>query len=200
MSNVPVFDEREVLLRIAQGDELAFRRLYDRYADKVYTVAFMYMKSVVRSQDITQEIFLKVWTKRTELPEVKQFQDWLFILARNLIVSALRKKNVEYSDAAAAEEEVVEEYLKPDRQLDSKEVAALVRDAIGQLPDRQRQVYKMAREDGLKRREIAAELQLSEETVREHMNKALRSIRSYLQKRLLFLLLLLLVLLQIKYK
>lgn len=70
-----IYDELTLLLKTAEGDEFAFRRLFENYWDNIYGVAFAFTKSSVIAEEMVQDVFVKVWTKRQNLPEVKKFSD-----------------------------------------------------------------------------------------------------------------------------
>ena len=171
------------------GDnETAFRQIYNRYAARVYTLSLVYLKSPVVSQDMVQEVFLKIWVKRKELSGIQNFGGWLQVVTRNTIISQIRKKIPE--DASFIND--VPGAISPEEQYVNKETAVMVREAIQRLSTRQQEVYRMAREEGLQRAEIARQLNVSTETVKEHMSQALKNIRSYLSENLGLLLLMLL--------
>lgn len=179
-----VYTEGELLLMISSGDEKAFRQIYELHWNRIYTMALQYLKSPVAAQDMVQEIFLKVWINRNELPALNSFGAWLHILARNFLITALRKKTTKYIWSVEDSGNVPDPIPTAEEQLAIKEIAGLIRKAIEQLPAQQQKIYLMSREQGLKLTEVAAELDLSHNTVREHMSKALKNIRIYLMRHL----------------
>jgi RNA polymerase sigma-70 factor (family 1) len=174
----------ELLLMVSAGDEKAFRQIYEQYWNRIYTMALLYFKSPVAAQDMVQEVFLKVWVNRSELPAINSFGAWLHITARNFLISSLRKKTTQYVWGMEDNGSVPDQEPSADERLAMKETAGLIRRAIEQLPPQQQKIYRMSREQGLKLTEIAAALDLSHNTVREHMSKALKSIRTYLLRHL----------------
>src|SRR3569833_3069290 len=86
-------DDTELLLRlVAEGHRPSFTVLYDRYWKKIYATSLHYLKSSEWAQDLVQDIFLKIWIKRSVLPEIDNFESFIFIVARNELVSAIRKR------------------------------------------------------------------------------------------------------------
>ncbi len=81
-----------MLIGVAAGNEEAFSRLVNLYRNKVFSHALTFVKSYEEAEEITQDIFVKVWVNRHRLPEVKDFKNYLFILGRNHLVSAIRRK------------------------------------------------------------------------------------------------------------
>lgn len=176
-------EEGNLLKLIADGDETAFRQLYDLYAGKIYTLALTYLKSPLPSQDIVQEVFIKVWEKRGQLHEVKNFPAYLHVMTRNLLIDQLQKKLPVYNENTWADNVLTEDRNLPQQQLDYRELATLIQQAVEQLPLRQQQVYRLSRDQHLTHQQIARELKLSYDTVREHMSKALKTIRSIIEKK-----------------
>jgi len=176
-----IYKETEILREVAAGNEQAFTQLFNQHWDHIYSVAYSITRSVQHSEDIVQEIFIKVWTGRENLTSVQQFDNYLFILARNHIYNVLKK--------LAREDRFIEKLLQfslaqkgnlsPDEQVIFKESQQLMHDAVEQLPSQQKAVYQLSREGGLKYEEIAEKLNLSKSTVRNHMIRALRAIREY---------------------
>ena len=178
MSDPYLHNEKELLDAIAAGDERAFTGLVDLYWNRVYSHALAYAKSAPRAQEITQDVFLQVWKKRAALTEVNDFTNFLFILGKNQIISSMRKKLDEFTGTDPVE--TPEETLLPDRQLEYKQVYTKIMAAIEQLPPARKTVFKMSRLQGMSYEEIARELNISRNTVKEHIVLALSFIRTYL--------------------
>lgn len=175
-------NEKDLLLQVSQGDERAFRLLFNHHWDNIFGVAMAFTKSSTLAEEMVQDIFLKIWTGRDQLSTIEKFDQYLFIVSRNHIFNELRKKT---------REEPFTEYLLnyvhdtapcPDDLLSFKQSAELVDKAIGQLPVQQRRVFRLSRESGLTHEAIAVSLQISKNTVRSHIHQALLFIRSYLLK------------------
>ncbi|QEC42924.1 RNA polymerase sigma factor [Pseudobacter ginsenosidimutans] len=167
--------------QIAEGDETAFRSLFETYWDHLYTVAMLLTKSETLSEDIVQETFLKVWNKRRELPEVDKPEGYLFIIARNQIYNLMKQqqREIKYRKYVLDWFEAANE--TPENDLLFKESSQLLHRAIGQLSSHQQTVYKLTREQGLSYEETARTLNISTSTVRNHMVNSLKIIREYLK-------------------
>jgi RNA polymerase sigma-70 factor (family 1) len=178
------YNEKELLYRLAEDDETAFRQLYDRYKDEVYAFALGITRSVPLAEEIVQDSFLKLWQHRGELTEIIKFDSWFFTIARNLCYSALRKIALDRKLQTAHELQSEQPVATAEDILITRENRELVRAAINQLPEQQRRIYKLSREAGLTYDEIAAELNISRNTVKEHLRRAVSGIKAYLEMHL----------------
>jgi RNA polymerase sigma-70 factor (family 1) len=175
-------NEADLLQRVAAGDEQAFTALVDHYWNKIYTVALVFTKSPDNAKDIVQEVFLRVWAKRTTLTAIQKFDAWLFIVARNEILNALRKKGPVLPIGDWLAEQPGEQTASPEETLHLRQLQDLIRKGIDLLPPQQKLIYKMSREQGLSHEEICQELGLARSTVKNTLVKALGFLRTYIQE------------------
>ena len=178
LTTVSLHTETELLQLISRDDQTAFTSLLRNYWNKVYTQALIYLKSPQLAQEITQDVFLKIWSSRQRLHEVKSFSDYLFIISRNEIISALRKKN---KQAVAPSNNLEEIIMRPDKQLHYKESYNKILQLIGQLPTTRKKVFTLSRLEGKSYEEIGAELGISRNGVKDHIVKALNYVRTHFE-------------------
>lgn len=171
-------DEKLLLQQIADGSEKAFTLLLEQKWNNIYWQALTYVRSSSQAQDIVQDVFLKIWQKRKTLPEVAHFDSFLFIIARNHIISTLRKKTAFPLGYDALE--VEEKYYLPDKTLSRKNLAELIARAIDLLPQQQKTAYLLSRDQGLSHEEIARSMQVSKEAAKKNICRALNFLRSYI--------------------
>jgi RNA polymerase sigma-70 factor (family 1) len=172
------YDEKELLLKIAEGDEKAFRILFDRYRDDVYKKAFFFLKSTELAEDILQEVFLAIWKNRSNIFEIQNFKAFLNVVARNTIFSQLRKSSVQSLLAYKLTSET--DIGTPPAiitELDGKELRYALEKAMTLLTSKQKKVFELSRLQGLSHAEIASHLKMNKETVKKHITDALRTIR-----------------------
>jgi RNA polymerase sigma-70 factor (family 1) len=172
-------DEKELLQRIAEGDESAFSLLFHHYQPGIYTVAYKLTQQSVVSEEIVQDVFLKIWLKRTDLPELEVFPAWLFKIARYTIFSALRKLYREKQFQHELSPEVEQLALHNEDAVLEKELGDLLKNAINRLPEKQRITYELIKVQGLKRELVAKKLGISSETVKSNLDQAMKNIRAY---------------------
>jgi RNA polymerase sigma-70 factor (family 1) len=175
--------EKQLLLKIANGDETAYRQLFHLHWDNVYNVALALTKSVELAEDMVQDIFLKIWQKRTQFVGIERFEDYLFIMARNHIYTTLKKRSREETFRDQVKDYFETTQNNADVSLLTKETQGMIDQAIGQLTAQQQLVYRLSRDQGLSHEEIAEKLQISRNTVRNHIVQSLKVIRGYLQEK-----------------
>jgi RNA polymerase sigma-70 factor (ECF subfamily) len=173
-----ILDDKQLLNFLQEENEDAFTEIYNRHWKRIYTLALSYLKSPEAAQDIVQDVFIKIWTNKENLFQVKEFKSYVFVIARNLIISRLR--NTIFHLSLDPDEQIEEEMLLPEKQLSYKESVNLLHKAIELLPLQQRRAYKLSRNEGMRYEEIAQEMGISRLTVRTHITNALSFIRKYL--------------------
>lgn len=177
----PLHKEKELLSKIADADEKAFATIVDHYWNKIYSVAMIFTKSPELAKDILQDVFMKVWSNRESLPEIKKFDSWLFIVARNEIFNSMRKKGPAFPVGLYLDEQEKENALSPEEALDLKQLQELIKRGTDLLPPQQRLIFKMSREQGIGHEQICEELNLARSTVKNSLVKALNFLRNYVQ-------------------
>lgn len=177
---ITAHDEKELLLRITRGDQPAFTEFVRRRWNTIYSHCLAYLRSAQRAEEVTQDIFLKVWLNREKLGEARSPEDYLFILARNHLVNETRKRIDQlYGQPSAAE---VSTTLTPDLQTEYRESYRLLLKGIELLPEKRRLVFKMSRLEGMSNERISAELGMHKDTVYQYIAKALIFLKTYLRE------------------
>ena len=174
-------NEHRLLRQLAEGDESAFVEIFNYYRQQVFKVAFLYLKSETVAEEMVQEVFLKVWQSREKLPSIERFQDWFFIIARNLITSHLRKMARDQKMRLQWTQERPQFDKEADEKLHSRELSEILNQAVSSLPPQQQAVFRLAKDEMLTYHAIAEKLGISPHTVRTHMSRALDTLRTYLE-------------------
>lgn len=190
-SNRPAgFTEQELLEEVAGGNESAFKLLYEKYAGKVYTMGMKYLKSPFLAQDAVQEVFVKVWKNRKQLTNLNSFPAWLTIITRNQLINDLQRQ-IPMDSLEALHPDVLDHHrMSTGHDVDFRELEKVIKIGIDHFSPRQQQIYKLSREEGLSHKQIAAQLNISYDMVREHMSNALKNLRKFLENHYTHLLLL----------
>jgi RNA polymerase sigma-70 factor (family 1) len=171
--------DHSLLLRVAKEDETAFAMVIARYRKRVFSFCLTFAVRYEEAEELTQDIFIKLWQKRTTLTSVDSFADYLFIVSRNHLVSYIRKRVKEevVTDTAA----LADELGIPDLQLQVKELQKMIDDGIARMPAQQQTVFRLSREEGLSYEEIATQLNISRSTVKWHIIAGLNALRQYVR-------------------
>lgn len=173
-------NESALLLRVALGDELAYTELVEKYWKKVLQHALSFVKSYPVAEELTQDVFIQIWEKRAKLSEVNSFDNYLFIMSRNLIISHIRKKLIETDSLKG--EKLQELFFKPDDQYEFKELVEIINNGAALLHEPRRSVFLLSRMEGRDADYISKELGIATRTVRWHLLQALNFLRNYLHK------------------
>ncbi len=181
------YDTTELFSRIAAGDEKAFAVLFHRYKQKIYALAYHLTESTVYAEEIVQDVFVKIWRNQSRILEIENFESYLFITARNHIYAYL--KAIARHEVTETDINIILDNKTPETNYLAKEYAHLITQAVLQLPAQQAEVYCLSKEEGNTREQIAARLGISGETVKVHLSRAMKTIRSYLLKHLTIFLL-----------
>ena len=174
-------DEKELLKLASSGNEKAFTYLFHQHKNKLFGYLFRLTNSQEITEDIIQDIFLKLWKDKSELINIVQFDAYLFRMAKNQAINSF--KNIarqtllyaEYFDTLS-----IEDY-STDNLLQFDETQKLLNQIIETLPPQQKLVFKLSREQHLKHDEIAQMLNLSPNTVKNHIIQAINTIKQKLK-------------------
>ncbi|WP_158559246.1 RNA polymerase sigma-70 factor [Deminuibacter soli] len=179
------YKEKELLTQTSTGCETAFRELFVLYRNKVYSFAMQLTHHTAVAEEITQDVFLKLWQSRLQLREVTHFNAYLRVVVRNTAYTYLKKMASEKLALAAMPPTVLPlTDCITEQQVVFNECHGMLQQAIAQLPGQQKKVYLLSREDGMAYTEIASSMALSVNTVKDYMKQALQFIRRYMHTRL----------------
>ena len=180
---MPINDEKKLILLLGESDKDAFTEIFDYYRDRIFSRTMRFLKSQALAEEIVQDVFLKIWLKRSELQHVQSLHAYISSMANNLIIDRL--KNLSYETTARNELSKRQRYIEDtDYLLRQHEYQQLIQDAINLLPTQQKQVYELAKIAGMNQQSIAEKMHLSKLTVKKHMAKALQFIRRYINSHL----------------
>ncbi len=175
-------DEKELVLRLIHGDEMAFELLFYRYRGKVGHFIKRSVPPHVDSEETVHEVFLRIWINRDKIDAGRPFSPYLFRVARNIVIDLLRK-NV--GQAVYLKEEVMLTDLcinDTDQKIEEKELQSWFRTMLDKLPEKRRSIFMMNRFEGLSYPEIARNLGISENTVDTQIRRTLQYFREALRK------------------
>lgn len=170
-------DIRSLLELLSQGDEQAFRRIFDAYSSKVYGFALKLTRAQSMAEEIVQDVFMKVWINREAMATVDYFSSYLYTITRNHTFNLMKRVALEAHAKSALGKELSEAHRETEEAFIEKESRQILNQAIDRLPPQQRMVYSLCYQQGLKYEEVAQRLNISRLTVKTHMQQALRNIK-----------------------
>ena len=153
-------------------DRAAFDEIFNQYAGPVHLYIQKRLGDTEEVDDILQEVFMRIWLKRHSIAIHSSFRNYLYTVVQNCINDHLRAVRRKRYALTAEPQERVEERPQPDEQVHYKQVYHIWKSAMNRLPGQMRRIYAMKNEEQLSIKEIAAELELSEQTVKNQLNTA----------------------------
>ncbi len=141
------------------------------------------IRSESQAEEITQEIFIKIWRNREKLSGVDIPQSYIFTITSRHTLDHIKKRLNESRMLRRLSDSMPPSHNDPEETLLLKDKEALVQQAIGQLPPQQRAVYLLSRQQGLSYEEIGQQMNISPNTVKNHLVKALAALRSWLEEQ-----------------
>jgi RNA polymerase sigma factor (sigma-70 family) len=179
--------DEALMARYANGDVRAFETLYDRHEKAMWRFVLRSVKAQSVADDVTQDIWFAVARNAATYRVTAKFRTWLFTMARNRVIDLSRtaKSNVSIDDEtddgeAMFSELAADSRLGPLRQLESKDAARELLDAVEQLPTDQREAFLLQAEGDMSVEEIAAATQVSFETAKSRLRYARAKLKSLL--------------------
>jgi RNA polymerase sigma-70 factor (family 1) len=174
--------EKELLLKVANGDEQAFSELFNTHHQLLGTHIYRITDSVELAEEVVQDVFLKIWMSRETLTTVQNFRAYLFVISKNHALNCLRKVAKERIHQKTLEEDVLPFAAEENPGLAG--YYSLLDEAIDHLPPQQQKVYLLSRHNRLKYDEIASQMGLSRETVKKYLQGATHSITAFVQSNM----------------
>ena len=180
---------KSYIKELHKGSHKAFNAIYDMYADKLYGFAFAHTKSREMANDIVQETFLKLWIMRGTISLEGSLQAMLFTMTRNKMIDMFRaqintiefEQYVEYCSEGDTVQTDVEKKLFYDDFVNALRMSKKL------LTDRQLEIFELSREKGKTIDEIAVQLDISKQTVKNQLTTSIKKLRIHLtNKNLLF--------------
>lgn len=166
------------------GSETELERLFEAIVKEqeyfLYRLAYKVVKSDSTARDIVQNVFLKLWEHRAQIPALQNPAAWLHRVIKNELIDFLRKTAADERLCRVLWLKMQDIVHNTEETIDLKDSSDIVQKAVSRMPPQRRLVYTLNREQGLNYNEIAEELSISRHTVKNHLSLALRSIHRFL--------------------
>lgn len=177
MTNYSSLSDYELTALLKAGDRMAFTEIYDRYFWMLHAHAYKWMRNREETRDVIHELFLALWEKRENLSFEPGLRSYLSAAARNRIFNLLSHKRIESEYLTSLNEFMDQGSCITDHLVREKQLMEIIESEIAGMPDKMREVFELSRKENLSHREIAERLDISEQTVRKHVQHALKILR-----------------------
>ena len=183
MSILSAYEEELLLKEVSNGNEKAFRTLYDAYFNHLSAYIFKLCKSEIATEEIVQDIFVKIWVNRAAFGHVDTPEAYIFSMARNKTIDYLRRLAKESNLIGVLEEQIAASNNDIEEKLNAEELRRLIEEALEQLSLQKRKIFQLSRNEGLSHDEIAEVMHLSKSTVKNHLSETLQHVREHLRQQ-----------------
>lgn len=188
MSHCTSLSDAELMDLVAAGNREAFAELFGRYWKKMLAIAFNKIRDIDEAEEIVQEIFVSLWSRRETLLAVTSVNNYLASCVKYQVIKVLAKENTrrKYIDQQLLA--VSEPSLETPDWLGFSELQERLGKLVADLPETSRLVYHLSQEEGYSQRQIAEKLNITEKAVENRLRRALKTIRTGLSHLLLLFL------------
>jgi RNA polymerase sigma-70 factor (ECF subfamily) len=181
------------MLEVRDDNAAAFEELVLRYQDRLLTILKHLLGNAENAEDLAQDVFLRVYRSRKSYVPSAKFATWLFTIANNVVLNAIRSRSRRHEHTLASRDSgplgarpldvlaTVSSSQMPTRQLDKAEARDVVRMAIEALPERQRMAVLLCKFEGLSYADIAAALELTPQAVKSLLSRARVNLREIIE-------------------
>lgn len=185
-SSYSILDDNELLRLLQLENGAAFTEIYNRWWDKIYSIAANKLHNLTEAEEVVQDIFLEIWNRRKTLQVTTSLPAYLATAVKYKVINILAERNrqLRYQQHAAQTGNPMD--LSTEQWLRFEELQDRLAAAVTALPEKCRLVFQLSREEGLSHKEIADKVGISEKTVEAHLTKALRTLRTELRSLWVF--------------
>ena len=177
-----LLNENVLFVRISQGDEAAFSEIFYSYVQRLFPFVKKMTRSAQVAEEVVQEVFVSLWANRKKLTDIENCSSYIFTIAVNKTFNHLRSKAIreKYLGTMVNNDDGSDNNTMD--TIDFHESQYLVHKLVNQLPPQKKTIYKLTRDKGMSHDEVAVQLGISKNTVKNHLVEALRFLKATLQK------------------
>lgn len=176
---MPIAGEQKLVKKLRKGCHQSFTTLFHLYARKLYNFSYKYTDSHAESEEIVQEVFLKIWNKKETINPKLSFNAFLITIAKNHIFNKIKKETSRKQYRAQIEPSSLVTN-ETENKVIFADLAEIAKSEVEGLPPKRKQIFLLRRDSGLSVKEIAKQLGIAESTVENQMNKAIKTLKSNL--------------------
>lgn len=175
-----IMESRDIK-RLREGDEAAFRLVYDEFSERVYGLAFRFLKDAEQSEEIVQEVFLNLWLSREKLDVNGNMWLYLYVIGKRLCLNVLREVHRSDDLFKRLLVNIKEANNSTEEKIIAADIERLADEIVSRLPKQQQLIFRLSRTEGLSHQQIAQKLHISPNTVKNHIVEALKTLRAHLK-------------------
>ncbi len=189
MNKFAHISDAQLAFQIKNGEEHAFREIFERYSPKIFQFALKFLKNEADAEELVQIVFLIIWEKRELIDSNQNVKAYIFKIAVNSIYDYFRRKNMEraFSEYATLNFTWSSDFTW--RQVIFDDMEANLEKMVNRLPEQRRKIFLMSKKSGLTNNEIAFQLNLSRRTVENQLYRAISYLKEHFKNELLLTLL-----------
>ena len=173
----------KTLKELSKDNELSLEELFQYYYPRLYDFSKSFLKLEQGIDDILQEVFIRIWQNRKKIKDPATFSSYIFTITRNLLLNELRNRlNHQNLKDEIQKISTAQEYSGIEEH-DYVSLKNKVDKIIGELPERQKEIFILSRSEGLSHKEIATKLQITTKTVEYHISLAIKYLKANLKSQ-----------------
>lgn len=177
MLEYKILCDRELSALLREGDKGAYTEIYNRHKDLLQNHLYKKLGNLEEVKDVLQDLFVKLWINKADMPLTDNLPGYLFCAARNRVFNHLSHKKVESRYISSIHTFINEHNYITDLVVREREFAQIIRQEIEALPPKMREVFILSREEHLSHEQIAKNLNISPQTVSKQISNALKILR-----------------------
>ncbi|MCS3798873.1 RNA polymerase sigma factor [Niastella sp. OAS944] len=181
-TSTETYHEQTVLVKLQQGDSDAFLALYNHYHSALYHYILRFVKSPAIAEDVLQDVFLKIWEIKDRINPELSFKAYLYRICRNSVFKLLKKMAVDENLRVEVMQQLTQSVADADLKLLWQQYESILQTAINNLSPQRQKVFRLCREEGKTYDQVANELGISRNTVKEHMVLAMKLIKEHFEQ------------------
>lgn len=171
------FNEDQIK-RLREGNSLIFQQIYQDLAPKIYRLAYSFLKDKVQSEEVVQEAFIVFWENRQAFEIGRPIEPYLFTVSKRLVMDSFRKATSTNALREKLMLKISEKHNETEDKIILSDLMAFAEKAIQDLPRQQQIVFRLSRFEGLSYDEIGERLNLSKNTVKNHLVVAVKTLKT----------------------
>ena len=175
------YNDQELLVRWKEGSKIAFNILFDRYFNKLFQYTLKRINNRELAEELVMDVLFRLWQQRDKLSEDQPLNAYLFRSVMNGIIDQLRKKAIQTLSIEGLDLEHLE-LPGPEAQLQQQELNQIYLQKLSALSPKRKLTFELSRHEGKSHKEIAAEMDISVSTVKQHINATLGVLRESMKE------------------